>query len=75
MPKVRGAEQGDVSGPLECSLALRVVVSETPLHEVEQQAAGTLPWVGTHDEADVERLQKSSSEQMIRGMLCKKTEA
>ena len=29
MPKDRGAEQGDVDGPLECSLALEMVAAET----------------------------------------------
>ena len=29
MPKDRGAEQGDVDGPLECSLALGMVAAET----------------------------------------------
>ena len=28
MPKDRGAEQGDVDGPLECSLALGMVAAE-----------------------------------------------
>ena len=28
MPKDGGAEQGDVDGPLECSLALRMVAAE-----------------------------------------------
>ena len=57
MPKGRGAEQGDVDGPLECSLPLGMVASKARLHEAEQQAAGTLPWVGAHDSADAERLQ------------------
>ena len=28
MPKDRGAEHGDVDGPLECSLALGIVAAE-----------------------------------------------
>ena len=32
MPKDRGAEQGDVDGPLECSLALGMVAAEARLH-------------------------------------------
>ena len=32
MPKHRGAEQGDVDGPLECFLALGMVAAETRLH-------------------------------------------
>ena len=31
MPKDRGAEQGDVDGPLECSLALGMVAAEARL--------------------------------------------
>ena len=29
MPKDRGAEQGDVDGPLDCSLTLGMVAAET----------------------------------------------
>ena len=46
MPKDRGAEQGDVDGPLECSLALGMVAAEARLHVAVQQAARTLPWIG-----------------------------
>ena len=35
MTKDRGAEQGDVDGPLECSVALRVVASGTRPHVAE----------------------------------------
>ena len=38
MPKDRGAEQGDVVGPPECSLALGMVASETRLLVAVQQA-------------------------------------
>ena len=55
LPKDRGAEQGDVNGPLKCSLALETVAAEARL--AEQQAAGTLSRVGAHDLADAERLQ------------------
>ena len=41
MPKDRGAEQGDVDGPLECSLALGMVAAEARLHVAVQQAART----------------------------------
>ena len=39
-PKGRGAEQGDVDGPLECSLALGGVAAEARLHVAGHQAAG-----------------------------------
>ena len=45
----RGAEQGDVGGLLECSLALGLVAAEAYLHVAHQQAARTLPWIGTDD--------------------------
>ena len=50
MPKDRGAEQRDVDGPPECSLALGTVAVEARLRIAQQQAAGTLPWTGTHDQ-------------------------
>ena len=37
MPKDRGAEQGDVDGPLGCSLALGMVAAEARLSMTEQQ--------------------------------------
>ena len=39
-PKDRGAEQGDVDGTLECSLALGMVAAETRTRVAAQQAAG-----------------------------------
>ena len=57
MPKDRGAEQGDVDGPLECSLALGMVAAETQESIVARQAAGTLPWIGVDDSAEEQRLQ------------------
>ena len=39
MPKDRGAEQGDVDGPLECSLALGMVAAVTRGSIAAQQAA------------------------------------
>ena len=44
MPKDRGAEQGVVDGPSECSLALGTIAAETWLH------------ISTRDPADAERL-------------------
>ena len=43
MPEDRGAEQGNVDAPLECSLALGIVASETRLPIAQQRDAGTLP--------------------------------
>ena len=57
MPKDRGAEQGDVDDPLECSLALGMVAAEAPGSIAARQAAGTLPWIGVNDSAQEQRLQ------------------
>ena len=57
MHKDCGAEQGDVDRPVECSLALEMVAAEARLRVFEQQAARTLPWIGTHDPAHAGRLQ------------------
>ena len=57
MPKDRGAEQGDVDGPLECSLALGMVAAEARGSIPPRQAAGTLPWIGVNDPAEELRLQ------------------
>ena len=56
MPKDRGAEQGDVAGSLECSLALGMVAAEARGSIAAQQAAGTLPWIGVNDFAEEQRL-------------------
>ena len=57
MPEDRGAEQGDVDGPLECSLALGIVAAETRGSTAVRQAAGTLPWTGVNYPAEEQRLQ------------------
>ena len=57
MLKDRGVEQGDVDGPLECSLALGMVAAEARGSVAARQAAGTLPWIGVNDFADEQRLQ------------------
>ena len=57
MPKKHGAEQGDVDGPIECSLALGMVAAAARLHVADQQAARTLPWIGTNDPVEEQRLQ------------------
>ena len=46
VPEDRGAEQGDVDEPLQCSLALGPVAAEARLSTTEQQFQGTLPQVG-----------------------------
>ena len=47
MPKDRGAEKGDVDGPLECSLALEMVAAKTRRCAAAQQAAAShgLVWM------------------------------
>ena len=57
MPKDRGAEQGDVHGSLECSLALGMVAAEARGSIAARQAAGTFPFVGVNDSAEEQRLQ------------------
>ena len=57
MPKDRGAVQGDVDRPLECSLALGMVAADTQGSIAARQAAGTLPWIGVNDPAVQQRLQ------------------
>ena len=57
MPKDRGAQQGDVDGPLECSLALGLVAAETCGRVALQQASGSFPWIGVDDPSDLPRLQ------------------
>jgi hypothetical protein len=50
LPKDRGAEQGDVDGPLECSLSLGLVARAARLSIGQQQRLGALPWA-TDDES------------------------
>ena len=88
MPKDRGAEQGDVDGPLECSLAGGMVAAETRQREAAQQPAGSLPWIDVDDPSAERRLQagrnqptsslaapKSLLVPTTRSMRCRKTEA
>ena len=53
---MRGAEQGDVDGPLECSLALGMMAAETRMCMAAEQAAGSLPWIGATDDAELQQL-------------------
>ena len=57
MSEGRGAEQGDVDGPLECSLALGMVEAETRGRVPAQQASRSLPWIGAEDLSEAQRLQ------------------
>ena len=65
LPKDRGVEQGDVDGPLECSLALGMVAAEARLHISHQQAARTLPCFGTDDPVEEQRLQAEHNSNML----------
>ena len=62
MPKDRGSEQGDVDGPLECSLALEMVAVETRLRFCRTASL----WAGTRDPADAGRLQDEPHSRMQR---------
>ena len=64
MPKDGGAEQGDVDGPVECSLALEMVAAETRGSIAARQAAGTLRWIGVNDPAEGRRLQTETPARM-----------
>ena len=70
MPKDRGAEQGDVDGPLECSLALGPVAAETRGSIAARQAAGTLPWIGVNDRAEEQRLQADHAARLQESANC-----
>ena len=56
MPKDRGAVQGNVDGPLECSLPLGMVAAEVRGNIAASHAAGTFLWIGENDSAEVQRL-------------------
>ena len=60
MPKDRGAEQGDVGGPLECSLALGMVAAEARGSVAAQQAAGTLSSTGVNDFAEEQHSKRTT---------------
>ena len=49
--KDRGAEQGDVDGPLECSLTLGGVAAESRRLVHDAQRRGEVPWATPGDEA------------------------
>ncbi len=62
--KDRGAEQGDVDGPLECSLTLGTVAgkSKHDLHAAQRQ--GVLPWAS--EEADAQHAAAEEFDARIR---------
>ena len=64
MPQDHGAEQGDVDGHLECSLALVMVAAETRSRVAAHHAAGTLRWFGVDDPSEMQRLQTDHAERM-----------
>ena len=66
MPKDRGAEQGNVDGPLECSLALGLVAAETRGPVAAQVATGNLAWIGVDDSSEMQRLQAANTEPRCR---------
>ena len=47
LPKDRGAEQGDVDGPLECALTLGQVAKEAATKVHQLQRNGGLEWANT----------------------------
>ena len=57
MPKDREAEQRDIDGPLECSLALGMIAAEARGCVAAHQTTGNHSWIGVDDPADVHRLQ------------------
>ena len=66
MPKDRSTESGNVVGLLECSSALGMVAAEARLHVAVRQAARTLPWIGTNDPVDEQRVQAEQKSKMQR---------
>ena len=66
MPKDRGAEQGDVDGPVECRLALGTVAAQARGNIAARQAAGTLPWIGVNDPVEVQRLKADNAARVQR---------
>ena len=48
----------------ECSLALKMVATETRVRVATQQAAGSLPWIGVDDPLEEQRLQADHANKM-----------
>ena len=66
MPKDRGGGQGDVAGPLECSLALGIVAAETRERVPVQQASGSLLCIGVDDPSGIPRVQAEHTAKLQR---------
>ena len=66
-PKDRGAEQGDVDGPLECSLVLGTVSCEARAAIHGQQRRGELPWASSEPDAAREA-EQAFDERLARHM-------
>ena len=78
--------QGDVDGPLECSLAVGDVAAELRLHVAGPQAAGSVPTISKHckyfqinikapcpcSKATSQVAEKSIQDQTTHGIPCKK---
>ena len=60
-PKDRGAEQGDVEGPLECSLTLGGVGSAARWAVHNAQRLGHLPWA-----SDAEDTTRAAVEEFVQ---------
>ena len=68
MPKDRGAEQGDVDGPLECALALGQVAKEAATEVHQKQRDGKLDWANTQtDLAAFQGFSKLSERDFMTG--------
>ena len=70
MPKDRGAEQGDVDGPLE-----EMVAAEMQRRIAARQAAGSLPWIGVDDPSELQHPEGRKSANFQLGGLEKLTNA
>ena len=57
MPKDQGTEQGDVHGPVECSLALEMVAARNAEEVAAKQSADSFPRIGVDDTSEEQRLQ------------------
>ena len=62
--KDRGAEQGDVGGPLERSLARGMEAAKAQSHVAGQQVAGTVPWIGTNSREEWQSLANKMSKHL-----------
>ena len=65
MPTNRGAEQGGVDGPLQCSMTPGVVSAEARFHVGRQQAEGIVPSVGASVNEDVQIRQDDYQNNML----------